>query len=745
MALPRLSLLPVLTLAYALVPFGTARADYLTDYTQTPDQATVGGVFDTYGQAAPGGSTLETDYNRLFVGDEEAASTQSMLPTTAYGRQGVANALASGTDSALSSRMRALREGGRLAPQRVAVAARTAPFTDLQPSNESLHDLRVKAETTAEGSTSAHYPLYSPAVYEEPIPDKPADTWVERRYDSLMRDIGIGAGAANATTRDIDRPRQRIVLNKADRAGRATVDWAGEVGGAPPAFTDGKDGMPRHTLATLSERTGALRRAAPYPGQPLSALGGGAPHSAAPVGAVAPPVIYGLGEEPASFAPAQIAAPAVPVRTQPAPASSAPSLYKEIDQSDTLTTPPAGLKASTSLNLRQSRHFAMTSATEGEGADDALKKKLNIPPREPSDAGVLLWTSDESWGPSDARDAAPAKEQGSLPAATIATIEDAQKPEGETETKAMPQPSPTAAALPPAPRSVAVPLAGPVSADRRLGFFITGTTGYGHDDLQKDSASAKATRAGFTVGGDYRVTGQSFVGMALTYAHNSFTTGSLGDLKADSVALSLYGTTDYAQNAYVDGYISLGLHSLDSKRTVLAGAGTTRGAKATSDGLQFTGKAETGYDIADGALKYGPYAGMRLSYADFDGYTESGAGNFDLSVGGEDSLSAVGSLGLGGSWVATMGDTGVLLPALRIGYNHEFGDDRATVKASFVNLAGSSFTTKGAKKARDWVNVTPSITAALTNDWAFSAQYEHDFFRDDSAENVFNLGARYVW
>ncbi len=704
MAYPRVLSLSVLAVLLVLPPCTAHAIATLENYAQTADQTTVGTIFDTYGQAAAGGSTLEADYNRLFVGSGEAASLQSMLPTTAYNMQGVANGLAASTDRAISSRLRTLREGNRLAARQGA-SPRPAPFTDLQNSEELLHDLRVKEPSSpaSKHGTANHYRLYNPAVYQDPQPPKTADTWVEREYDEQIRDASIGAGAANATTRTTQTVRQRIILNKADRAGRAVLDWAGQVGGAGHTFDSAQGLMPRYTQPLLREKD--KKAISNYPGQPLSSTMGysTAPSynssydsmAPSPAAAPMPPVIYGVGEK-------------MPPRPTAQPAKqnhqSDPFSFFDSFGSKGMTT-PVDKKSSTSLRFRQSNNFAMLNTPITQTNNGASKHTFEPVP-QPTDAGTYLWVSDTE---AETSNNEPAIKEGGSPLLT-------------QEPKAI-----------------------PINADRRWGTFYSGEAGFGHDEHQTDSAKAKAVRAGITAGIDYRVQDNSYVGLALTYAHSSLTTQSLGDLQADSVALSAYGTSDYADNAYVDGFISVGYHNLDSQRTILAGSDTTRKATASPDGFQFTSKAETGYDFKHENLKYGPYAGFRLAYADFGSFTEDGAGNFNLKVKGVDDLSAIASLGMGGSMPYAMSNGGVLLPALRVGYNHELGDDQSTIKAEFANLAGSSFTTKGAKKSRDWVNISPSLTASLANDWMFAAQYEHDFFRDNSSENIFNLAAHYKW
>ncbi|HAX90661.1 MAG TPA: hypothetical protein DCY07_00430, partial [Rhodospirillaceae bacterium] len=163
-------LLPVYVLALMPALFATsADAQTLTSRATTADQATVAGVFDTYGQAAPNGSTLDQDYDRLLSGTDAqiAASTQSMLPTTAYNMQGVAGALAATEENAIMGRIRTLREGNRLASRHVASVSRQAPFTNLQKSHDALHDLRVTPSSTSTYRTSDSYRQTSRAVYRD--------------------------------------------------------------------------------------------------------------------------------------------------------------------------------------------------------------------------------------------------------------------------------------------------------------------------------------------------------------------------------------------------------------------------------------------------------------------------------------------------------------------------------------------------------------------------------------------------
>lgn len=723
-----LATLPSLALGQALV-----------DDAITADQRAVGAVFDSAGSAAAPGSTLDTDYTRLLSGSptEVRESTQSLLPTTAYSMTGAANALASTEERNVMGRLRTLRQGSSLAATKPTASRRSPVIAPLQNTDEHLHDLRTGKKAPTISSTQGTTNLY------------------RNYYPSLYKDT---------TDRNLDRTRFQPVPEKLDQATTATLDYAGDLGGQGRAMATARNGMPRHVATTLSETQAQETQPQRYRGQPLStvtthsqpiqiyppisvqtvgapiqltrsAQSPARPISAPPLTVIEtpyndplnppPPVIYGpddpIPEEQQTTSKEQKEPEAAPTAQK-----DESFAYQPVDQSKTLTTPRLGDTSTsrTKLIIRQNNAMALASSP-------ATNVKARIPSRNTTETGSLLWTNPMS-------QPQPDQTGGDELASDLRTATTTLTTQASNETE-------TNAAITYGTQAIPLREAGSIDTDRRWGFFLTGTTGFGSDELQADSGKAKTVTAGFTAGADYRLASQSYVGLALTYVHSSFTTGNFGDLRSNSASLSLYGTTAYATHGYVDGYISAGYLTMDSERTILAGANTTQRANGSPDGFQFSGKAETGYDIKQASLTYGPFAGFRLAYADFGSFTEKDAGNFNLKVRGFNNLSAIGSLGVNGTHRYVMSNGGVLLPAMRLGYNHEFGDDRSNIKAEFVNLANSGFTTKSNKRSRDWINITPSVTASLPNDWTFTAQYEHDFFRDDVNENIFNLVAQYKW
>jgi len=732
----RTSSVSVFAFLVALAPFA-ASAQVLDDYASTTDQHAVARTFDAQAAAAAPASPLDIDNTHLLSGSpsEINSSVQSMLPTTAYNMRGVANNLASREESGVMSRLRTLRNRDMLTTSRV-VPTREPLIKPLQENGEALHDLRTG--TKAPAMLTPHSSIYnhksvSPALYTNSSPEQkqPDPYLVEKPYNEAMRLSAIGAGNPNAMTRGQDNaPRLRNVPNMADRVTTKMLNGAGDLAGQSGVNNPTAPGLPRRT--SVSSRDVDKTASSNYRGQPLATLstydqpipvptqasaptsfGQPLPLTGAPAADpynVAPPVIYGANDT----LPNNAAPQTPPVKTV------APFVYKKIDHSQGMTTPRLGSPSSsqTSIRIQQQNAYAMASAMS------QMNFKGYVPPRAATETGTLLWVPESN--------TAQNQTESSYEDPIITGMDQNDAPllaQSPNETYG----------------SRAIPLSGTsVNPDRRWGAFLSGDTGFGSDKNQASSTKAKTATAGFTAGIDYRLQEASYVGLALTYAHSSFTNGSFGDLQANSVSVSLYGTTEYATNAYVDGYIGVGYHTMESERSIFTGAGVNK-AKASPDGFQFNGKLESGYDIKNAGWKYGPYSGFRLSYADFGKYTESGAGNFNLRVGTQNDLSAITTLGLGGTHRFDMSNGGTLLPGMRMAYNHEFGDDTSNIKAAFANLSASGFTTKNDKKSRDWLSLNPSLVATLPNDWSLSAQYEHDFFRNDVNENIFNLAAQYKW
>lgn len=406
---------------------------------------------------------------------------------------------------------------------------------------------------------------------------------------------------------------------------------------------------------------------------------------------------------------------------------------------------PAGTQrvqmANTSLGT--SAHYAMADTPLFSGSKTNLNTHAVV-------SGSSSTTLSTSTGADSGELARPSARAQMLPAAEPQSLDafvPAQAPAPQPMAAA---PAPASASGAPVYGAVAVPISdnaasssGAIDPERRWGVFATSSTLFGQQKIVKQAASADTTEAGLTLGVDYRLNRDSFVGLAFSYAHDSFTIQDRSDLDGDSYGLSLYGTTSYMKNAYADGFISMGYHSFDSERSVHDGLSPVQLAKGSPDGMSVSGRAETGYEFDENGWKYGPFAGMSLLYSDFGSWSETGAGPLSLKVDDLSSFSTVANIGAGATKRFSMGSSGSIAPQLRMAYNRRIGPDHASVNAAFAENGAYVFRTQGEEYGRDWISLAPSITASLPHSWMLQASYEHDFFRYDQSEHLFNVAARY--
>lgn len=613
-----------------------------------------------------------------------AHATGENVPSTAFAVPGVANTVSSTTETAMMSRLRALREsgpGGALnARQPMRQPERS--IQPLQDSSDTLYDLRGQSKTPH-------------------IIAGQSGTRMKMKHNFAMVEDSSS------------RPQQPQAIQTIERNYDKFIKFSSELGGGESYNKDRQSPSSRREIRTRLDS----KNANGYPGQPLAGPTGGY---------LTPP-------------------PSAIENAAPTPLSGA-AAYGHVSPPNLSSTPPSVTSSgvSSSLNVAPPVIYPPSRDTLSQTSDKERRRLLSL---------YAMVPRAETPSPNNLMVAGTSR--GKTAAGSYVWNNEPSAPQGETKEMTTPQigsPKLAEAAPTPAPGGETYPapviygtdaipaMGGSINADRRWGFFVTGVTGFGNAELQNNAAKAKTNTNGVTAGLDYRYAEKTFAGMAVTYVHGSFNTSGMGDLQSNSVALSLYGTTEYVQNAYLDGFISLGYNSLDSARSFAAGT-----AKTSPDGVQVTAKAETGYDMKSDGWTYGPFAGLRLGYADFGTFDETGPSSLALKVKGVDNFSAITALGGGLRKNFMMDNGGSVLLSGRLGYNHEFGDAQTKVTSASVTTPAASVTTSGAKRSRDWVNFTKSVAVALPNNWTFEAAYEHDFFRDDADEHIFNLGANYKW
>lgn len=250
----------------------------------------------------------------------------------------------------------------------------------------------------------------------------------------------------------------------------------------------------------------------------------------------------------------------------------------------------------------------------------------------------------------------------------------------------------------------------------------------------------EAETYGLALGGDKELNEKLVVGLALSYADTSV--DGKGAVKnnttdIDSYGLTLYGTQKLNNNFYVDGSLGYTFHDFDSKRVVTVGA-VNQTLKADFDGNEYIAKIGAGRNFATGCcsdLIITPFADLRYSHLDLDGYTENG-GTAALKVDDESVDSLKSSLG-----VKFAAELKGFTPEFRAAWVHEFGDVEAESTSTYAT-GGAKFKTKGLEVDRDAALIGASVDFAEVKGWELSVNYDGEF-KSDYDSHTGSVKAKY--
>ena len=124
-------------------------------------------------------------------------------------------------------------------------------------------------------------------------------------------------------------------------------------------------------------------------------------------------------------------------------------------------------------------------------------------------------------------------------------------------------------------------------------------------------------------------------------------------------------------------------------------------------------------------FEFTPYASLHYSYLDTDGYTETGAGATNLTVGGEGTDVLQSALGVSISKEMIDADGNSYVPEAHISWLHEYLDEEQTNTSTFAG-GGASFTTKGFDPASDSINAGASLGIFSVDNIDVRASYDYE-------------------
>ena len=262
--------------------------------------------------------------------------------------------------------------------------------------------------------------------------------------------------------------------------------------------------------------------------------------------------------------------------------------------------------------------------------------------------------------------------------------------------------------------------------------------GWGKLSGSSQVAGSKNHAFNLAVGQDKRFSDKWRAGVVLSYGQQGVTMDAAkGDI--DDVRLGVYGRYGKSDATNLDLYLTYGLQRNESKRT-LANLDLRADSKYNSDLLSAGAKLSRKYPFMQRSdWSISPYIGLDAAVYKLHGYTENGAGVYDLHAGrqsGQLLTAGIGfdikrELGLDGSYTVGVGyrrlldgENSPITTTFAVDntpftmYGNGSGKDILTLKLQGEAQVRKNLTVSG-ELLQDMGKDTRNLTAALNATWSF--------------------------
>jgi outer membrane lipase/esterase len=171
-------------------------------------------------------------------------------------------------------------------------------------------------------------------------------------------------------------------------------------------------------------------------------------------------------------------------------------------------------------------------------------------------------------------------------------------------------------------------------------FYMQATGGISNREATVASNAFNLESVGGTIGSEYRINNNAFVGGAFDYANpraNQF--NNAGTTDVNSYQLGIYGAWADA-HFFAQGLATIGQQDYRNSRP-----GVVDIITSNPEGTSVVAAGKVGYLFDAGNSQVGPIAGLTYAHVRVNGYTESGDPVLTLSVGQQSTEALIGSVG----------------------------------------------------------------------------------------------------
>lgn len=259
------------------------------------------------------------------------------------------------------------------------------------------------------------------------------------------------------------------------------------------------------------------------------------------------------------------------------------------------------------------------------------------------------------------------------------------------------------------------------STDGGVGYWLAGNFAFGDRDASGRQGGLDFSTNGVSVGIDRRFTDQIVLGLGVGYARDKTDIGTDGTRsRAHGAAFAVYGSYQPLRNTFVDAVIGYGPLKFNNDRFV---APIEDFASATRTGNQLFGSLAAAYEYLRDGVLLSPYGRLDLAQSRLKQSTESGAGQYALTYFSQTVPTVQLALGLRAE---STHETrfGLVLPRLRVEYQHEFAGERQASLAYADLFGGPRYSVSPTTVNRNSVLLGVGSDFLLRKGLAFSIDYQ---------------------
>lgn len=263
---------------------------------------------------------------------------------------------------------------------------------------------------------------------------------------------------------------------------------------------------------------------------------------------------------------------------------------------------------------------------------------------------------------------------------------------------------------------------------KNIGLWIKGFGSHANQGTRQGIDGYKANLWGLTGGFDREIKPNTRLGLAGTYSSTDVDNkGQLGGTNVHSYQGTLYATYDDPSPWYGNAGVTFAWNKYEATRNI-AFSTISRIARSDTDGQQYSAFGDLGYVIKHKEFEITPQASLTYSRLHLDKYTETEAGDLNLTVNSQNYDLLQSGLGIQIARPYHL-KSGTWTPEIHAKWLYDFIGDPVQTNATFTG-GGSSFTTNGADPAQHSLNLGAGITYYSKGNLTLSATYDMELKED---------------